>query len=61
MKHTLSQIFIPHNKVVGIKPLKARHNVTKLDLIVLLLSLWCINIGLSIQLTSLILYMTEVR
>ena len=30
------------------EPLKARHDVTKLDLIVPLLSFWCINIDLSI-------------
>ena len=33
---------------VRIEPLKARHDVTKLDLIVHLLSLQCIDIDLSI-------------
>ena len=53
----LSIFFIPN---VGIKPLKARHDVTKLDLIVLFLLLWCIDIDLSIQTMSLTLYMTRV-
>ena len=44
--------------VIGIKPLKAKHDVTKLDLIISLLSLWCIEIDLSIQPMSLTLYMT---
>ena len=43
---------------VGIGALKARHDVTKLDLIVLLLSLWYIDIDLNIQPIFLILYMT---
>ena len=30
--------------MVRIKPLKARHDVTKLDLTIPLLSLWCIDI-----------------
>ena len=30
------------------EPLKARHDVTKLDLIISLLSFWCIDIDLSI-------------
>ena len=34
---------------VGIKPLKARHDVTKIDFIVPLLSLLCTDIDLSIQ------------
>ena len=46
--------------IVGIEPLKTRHDVTKSHLIVLLLSLLCINIDLSIQLISLTLYMTWV-
>ena len=46
---------------VGLKPLKVRHNVIKLDLIIPLLSLWCIDIDLSIQLMSLTLYMTWVH
>ena len=33
---------------VRIEPLKARHDVIKLDLIVPLLSFWCIEIDLSI-------------
>ena len=33
---------------VGIESLKARHDVTKLDLTIHLLSLWCIDIDLSI-------------
>ena len=47
--------------IVGIKHLKARHDVTKLDLIVSLLSFWCIDIDLSNQPTSLTLYMTCVQ
>ena len=43
---------------VGIKPLKVKHNVTKLNLIVHLLSFWYIDIDLSIQLMSLTLYIT---
>ena len=43
---------------VGIEPLKARHDVIKLDLTILLSSLLCIEIDLSIKLISLILYMT---
>ena len=46
---------------VRIKPLKVRHDVTKLDLTVSLLSLWCIDIDLSIQSMSLTLYMTQVH
>ena len=34
--------------LVGIKTLKARHDVTMLDLTIHLLSLWCIDIDLSI-------------
>ena len=34
---------------VGIEPLKARHDVTKLEFIVPLLSYLCINIDLNIQ------------
>ena len=45
---------------VGIEPLKARYDVTKLDLTILLLSFWCIDINLSIQFMSLTLYMTWV-
>ena len=46
--------------IVRIKLLKIRHDVIKLDLIILLLSLWSIDIDLSIQLMSLTLYMTWV-
>ena len=38
----------PNYNTIRIKPLKARHNVTKLDLIVPLLSFWCIDIDLNI-------------
>ena len=34
--------------LIGIEPLKVRHNVTKLDLTIPLLSCWCIDIDLSI-------------
>ena len=47
-------------KCVGIEPLKARHDVTNLDLTILSLSLWCIEIDLSIQSMSLTSYMTKV-
>ena len=43
------------------KPLKAKHDVTKLNLTIPLLSLWCINIDLSIQPMSLIVCMTQVH
>ena len=43
--------------LVGIEPLKVRHNATKLDLTVHLLSFWCIGIDLNIQPMSLTLYM----
>ena len=43
--------------LVGIEPLKVRHNATKLDLTVHLLSFWCIDIDLNIQPMSLRLYM----
>ena len=43
---------------VGIEPLKTRHDVTKLDLIIPLLSFWCIDIDLSVQPMSFTLYMT---
>ena len=43
---------------VGIKPLKARHDVTKLNLTVPMLSFWCIGFNLIIQPMSLTLYMT---
>ena len=42
-------------------PLKARHDVTKLDLTISLLSFWCIDIALNIQFMSLTLYMTWVH
>ena len=46
---------------VAIEPLKARHNVKKLDLSILLLSLLRIDIDLNIQLVSITLYMTWVH
>ena len=46
---------------VGIKPPKARRDVTKLDLTIPLLSFWYINIDLCIQPISLTLYMTWVH
>ena len=49
------------NESVEIRPLKARHDVTKLELIVPFLSFWCIDIDLSIQPMSLTLYMTSVH
>ena len=48
-------------KTVGIKPLKAKHDVTKSDLIVLLLFFVCIDINLNIQPLYLTLYMTWVH
>ena len=45
----------------GIKLLKTRHDVIHLDLIVPLLSLWCIDIDLSIQPIIFTLYMTWVH
>ena len=48
-------------KDVGIDPLKERHDVTKLDLAISLLSIWCIDIDLSIQPMSLTSYMTWVH
>ena len=47
--------------VVGIEPLKEIHDVTKLDLTILLLSFWCIDIYFSIQSMSLTLYITCVH
>ena len=44
-------------EVVRIEPQKARYDVTKLNLTILLLSLWYIDIDLSIQAMSLTLYM----
>ena len=44
-----------------LKPLKLRYNVTKLDFIVPMLSFLHIDIDLSIQLISLILYMILVQ
>ena len=43
---------------VEIEPQKARHDVTKLELTIPLLSLWYIDIDFSIQSMSLTLYMT---
>ena len=48
----------PQGVLVGIEPLKVRHDVTKLDLTIPLLSFWCIDIGLSIQFIFLTMYMT---
>ena len=53
--------FQGQQEFVKIEPLKARHDVTKLDLTLSLLSLWCINIDLSIQPIFLTLYMTWVH
>ena len=53
--------FLGQWEFVRIKPLKARHDVTKLDLTILLLFVWCIAIDLSIQSMSLTLYMTWVH
>ena len=47
-------------KVLGLS-LKTRHDVTKIDFIVFLLSLLCINIDLNIQPISFVLYMTYVH
>ena len=44
--------------MLGLRPLNAKHDVTKSDLITLLLSFTCINIDLNIQPISLTLYMT---
>ena len=41
--------WMEHRSHKGIEPLKAKHNVTKLDFTFLLLSLLCINIDLIIQ------------
>ena len=46
---------------VRTRPLKARHDITKLDLTIPLLSFWCIDIELSIQSISLALHMTWVH
>ena len=51
---------INHGNYVGIEPLKARHDVTKLDSTIPLLFFWCIDIYLSIQSMSLTFYMTWV-
>ena len=51
---------INKNHTIGIKPQKARHDVTKLDLTIPLLSLWYIDIDLSIQSMSFTLYMSWV-
>ena len=48
--------FSPDNKleglsdqlIIGIELLKVRHDITKLDLTIPLLSLWCIDIDLNI-------------
>ena len=46
---------------IEIEPLKVRHNVTKLELTIPLLSIWCIDIDLSIQPIIFTLYMTWVH
>ena len=46
---------------VEIEPQKARHDVTKLDLAIILLSSWYIDIDLSVQPISFTLYMTWVH
>ena len=46
---------------VEIEPQKARHDVTKLELTIPLLSLWYIDIDSNIQLMSFTLYMTWVH
>ena len=51
---------INKNHTIGIKTQKARHDVTKLDLTIPLLSLWYIDIDLSIQSMSFTLYMSWV-
>ena len=45
-------------RIVGIKPLKARYDVTKIEFIIPLLSILYIDIYLSIQLISLALCIT---
>ena len=45
---------------VEIQALKARNVVTKLDLTIIFLFFWCIDINLSIQPMSLTLYMIQV-
>ena len=47
--------------LVGIERLKTRHDVTNVDLTILFLSFWCINIDLIIQPMFLTLYMTWVH
>ena len=54
-------IFRANGSFFGIDLLKTRHNVKKLDLIVPLLSILCIDIDLSIQHISLTLYVTWVH
>ena len=46
---------------IEIEPLKVRHNITKLELTIPLLPIWCIDIDLSIQPMFLTLYMTWVH
>ena len=47
--------------LVRMEPLKTRHDVTNVDLTIIFLSFWCINIDLIIQPMSLTLYMTWVH
>ena len=49
------------NESVGIRLLKIRHDVIKLDLTIPFLSFWGIDIDLSIQYMSLTLYMTSMH
>ena len=46
---------------IEIEPLKVRHNITKLELTIPLLPIWCIDIDLSIQPMFLTLCMTWVH
>ena len=61
LHNTLHPLLFSKDFTVGIMPLKERRDVTKLDLTIPLLSLWFIDIDLSIQLMSFILYMTWVH
>ena len=47
--------------LVRMEPLKTRQDVTNVDLTIIFLSFWCINIDLIIQPMSLTLYMTWVH
>ena len=59
---SLIALILSHIKhLLGLSPLKARHDVTKLDLTIPLLFFQCIDIDLSTQPMSLTLYMTWVH